>query len=103
MVIGNGSAIGDGARITGPTYIGTNCVIEPGARIGECLLQDYTRVRAPARLFQQIVSTGFCVQPDGAFVDCTTTDLGWLIDNARRPEAAHAPHPDLLDAVAANG
>ena len=103
VVIGNGSAIGDGARITGPTYIGTNCVIEPGARISECLLQDYTRVRAPARLFQQIVSAGFCVQPDGAYVDCTTTDLGWLIDNARRPEAAHAPHPDLLDAVAANG
>ena len=103
VVIGNGSAIGDGARIIGPTYIGTNCVIEPGARISECLLQDYTRVRAPARLFQQIVSAGFCVQPDGAFVDCATTDLGWLIDNARRPEAAHSPHPDLLEAVAANG
>lgn len=103
VVIGNGSAIGDGARITGPTYIGTNCVIEPGARISECLLQDYTRIRAPARLFQQIVSAGFCVQPDGAFVDCATTDLGWLIDNARRPEAAHAPHPDLLEAVAGTG
>ncbi len=103
VLIGNGSAIGDGARIVGPTYIGTNCVIEPGARISECLLQDYTRVRAPARLFQQIVSAGFCVQPNGAFVDCSTTDLGWLIDNARRPEAAHLPHPDLLETVAVNG
>jgi mannose-1-phosphate guanylyltransferase len=103
VVIGNGSAIGDGACITGPTYIGTNCVIESGARISECLLQDYTRVRAPARLSRQIVSAGFCVQPNGAFVDCRTTDLGWLVDNARRPEASHSPHPDLLEAVAANG
>jgi mannose-1-phosphate guanylyltransferase len=98
-VIGNGSDIGDGARIIGPTYIGSNCVIEPGARISECLLNDYTRVRTPARLSQQIVSTGFCVQPDGAFVDCVATDLGWLIDNARRPEAEHPPHPDLLEVM----
>ena len=103
VLIGNGSAIGDGARITGPTYIGTNCVIEPGARISECLLNDYTRVRSPARLSRQIVSAGYCVQPDGAFVDCSTTDLGWLIDNARRPESEHPPHPDLLEAVVSNG
>jgi len=103
VIIANGSAIGDGARITGPTYIGTNCVIEPGARISECLLNDYTRVRAPARLSGQIVSPGFCVQPDGAFVDCTTTDLGWLVDNALRPETEHQPHPDLLEAVTSTG
>jgi len=103
VIIANGSAIGDGARITGPTYIGSNCVIEPGARVSECLLYDYTRVRAPARLSGQIVSPGFCMQPDGAFVDCTTTDLGWLVDNARRPETVHPPHPDLLEAVAASG
>ena len=103
VLIGNGTAIGDGARITGPSYIGTNCVIEPGARISECLLNDYTRVRAPARLSRQIVSAGYCVQPDGAFVDCTTTDLGWLVDNARRPETEHAPPPDLLEAVVSNG
>jgi len=103
VVIGNGSAIGDGARITGPTYIGTNCVIEPGARVQQCLLSDYTRVRTPARLTQQIVSAGFCVQPDGAFVDCATTNLGWLVDNAHRPETAHTPHPDLLEAVSSAG
>ena len=103
VLIGNGTAIGDGACITGPTFIGSNCVIEAGARVSECLLNDYTRVRAPARLSQQIVSAGYCVQPDGAFVDCTTTDLGWLVDNARRPETEHAPHPDLLEAVVSNG
>ena len=90
-------------EVAGPTFIGSNCVIEAGARVSECLLNDYTRVRAPARLSQQIVSAGYCVQPDGAFVDCTTTDLGWLVDNARRPETEHAPHPDLLEAVVSNG
>ena len=99
VIIGNGSDIGDGARITGPAYIGSNCVIEPGARVNQCLLNDYTRVRAPARLSQQIVSAGFCVQPDGAFVDCDATDLGWLVDTARRPETVHPAHPDLLEAV----
>ena len=99
VIIGNGTAIGDGARITGPSYIGSNCVIEPGATVTECLLHDYTRVRAPARLSRQIVNAGYCVQPDGAFVDTKTTELGWLVDNARRPQTEHAPHPDLLEAV----
>jgi mannose-1-phosphate guanylyltransferase len=99
VIIGNGTAIGDGARITGPTYIGSNCVIEAGATVSECLLHDYTRVRAPARLSRQIVNAGYCVQPDGAFVDTATTELGWLVDNARRPKTEHAPHPDLLEAV----
>ena len=103
VIIGNGTAIGDGARISGPTYIGSNCVIEPGATVTECLLHDYTRVRAPARLSQQIVNAGYCVQPDGAFVDTTTTELGWLVDNARRPKTEHAPHPDLLEAVTSSG
>jgi mannose-1-phosphate guanylyltransferase len=98
----NGTAIGDGARITGPTYIGSNCVIEAGATVSECLLHDYTRVRAPARLSRQIVNAGYCVQPDGAFVDTATTELGWLVDNARRPKTDHAPHPDLLEAVASS-
>jgi mannose-1-phosphate guanylyltransferase len=103
VIIGNGTAIGDGARISGPTYIGSNCVIEPGATVTECLLHDYTRVRAPARLSQQIVNAGYCVQPNGAFVDTTTTELGWLVDNARRPKTEHAPHPDLLEAVTSSG
>ena len=103
VIIGNGTAIGDGAHITGPTYIGSNCVIEPGATVTECLLHDYTRVRAPAHLSQQIVNAGYCVQPDGAFVDTTSTELGWLVDSARRPKTEHAPHPDLLEAVTSNG
>mgnify|MGYP001823863516 FL=1 len=103
VIIGNGSYIGNGARITGPTYIGANCVIEPGAAVSECLINDYTRVRAPARLSRQIVSAGFCLQPEGAFVDCTEANLGWLVDDARRPEAEHAPEPDLLKAVLSTG
>ena len=100
VVIGSGSAIGDGARIVGPTYIGNNCVIEPGASLEECLVNDYTRVRSPARLARQIVNAGYCVKPDGAFVDTSQTALGWLVDNARRPKSDHEPHPDLLEALA---
>jgi len=99
VIIANGSAIGDGVRITGPTYIGSNCVIEPGARVSECLLNDYTRVRSPARLSRQIVNAGYCVQPNGAFVDTTITELGWLVDNARRPKSGHVAPPELLEAI----
>ena len=32
-------------------------------------------------------------------MNTATTELGWLVDNARRPKTDHAPHPDLLEAV----
>jgi hypothetical protein len=43
------------------------------------------------------------VQPDGAFVDTTITELGWLVDNARRPESGHVAPPELLEAIRTAG
>jgi len=79
--------------IHGPVYIGSGCrigdgavidVIEPGARINECILGDYTYISHVARFDQKIILDGHCIRPDGVFVDCNEADLGWLVGDARQ-------------------
>ncbi|MDH3561524.1 MAG: NDP-sugar synthase, partial [Gammaproteobacteria bacterium] len=84
VYIGSGCSIGDGVEIQGPTVIGANSVIEPGARISECILGDYTYLSSVARLDRKLVIDGHCIQPDGVFVDCDQAQLGWLIGDARQ-------------------
>jgi len=84
VYIGSGCRIGDGAVIDGPAVIGANSVIEPGARINECILGDYTYISHVARFDQKIILDGHCIRPDGVFVDCNEADLGWLVGDARQ-------------------
>jgi mannose-1-phosphate guanylyltransferase len=84
VYIGSGTAIGNGARIIGPTIIGANCVIEAGAEISESFIGDYTRVSGAACLERKMVFAGKCVEPDGSNIDIADADLGWLIDDVRK-------------------
>jgi mannose-1-phosphate guanylyltransferase len=83
VYIGGSCEIGDGAVIEGPTVIGAGSVIEPGAEIRECLVDDYTRISGVARLEGLIISHGHCIKPDGTFFSHRHADLAWLIDDAR--------------------
>ncbi len=84
VYIGSGTSIGEGAIIVGPTVIGANCVVEPGAVVWECLIDDYTRVSRVARLTDKIVHGGYCIDPEGGFIDIAKTDIGWLVQDARQ-------------------
>jgi len=83
VYIGNGSSIGPGSRIIGPAVIGSNCVIEPGAVIEECFLDDYTRVSGIGRLRKYIVSNGRCIRSCGSYFEISDVDIGWVIEDAR--------------------
>lgn len=84
VYIGSSTYIGYGATIQGPTVIGSNCVIEGGAVIKECLLDDYTRVGEIAHLERFMVFDNKCINPDGQSIDIKESDIGWLIDDARK-------------------
>ncbi len=84
IYIANSTRIGNGSRIIGPTVIGSNCVIEPGATVEECLIDDYTRVSRVARLRRCMAYGGRIIQPDGRFFDCDEIDIGWIIEDARK-------------------
>jgi len=83
VYIGGSCEICDGAVIEGPTVIGAGSVVEPGAEIRECLVDDYTKISGVAHLEGLIISHGHCIKPDGTFFSHRQADLAWLIDDAR--------------------
>ncbi len=84
VVIGGSVFIGDGAVIEGPSLIGAGSVIEAGASLKQCILGEYTRVSSVARFENVLVFGPNCINPDGSHLDIRETQLGWLVDDARR-------------------
>jgi mannose-1-phosphate guanylyltransferase len=98
VYIGSGTTVGPGARIEGPTVIGSNCIIESRALVREGILGDYTRVAADSFIDQRIVIAGRFVEPSGDSVDIQEADLGWLLGDARSTPT-DAPQDELLSAM----
>jgi mannose-1-phosphate guanylyltransferase len=84
VYIGSSTRIEDGAVITGPTVIGSNCEIEEGAVVRECIIGDYTRVRAIAELERVIVFGEKCIQPTGSCLGIDEFEIGWVVDDVRK-------------------
>lgn len=96
VYIGGSCEIGDGSVIEGPTVIGPGSIVEPGAEIRECLIDDYTKITSVARLEGLIISHGHCIKPDGTFFSHRQADLAWLIDDARHLQRLSEDHNLLV-------
>ena len=83
VYIGSSTSIAPGATVIGPTVIGRNCVIEAGATIEACVVDDYTRVSGFAEIHEKIVSGRFCVDRLGTNVELASTGYGFIVDDAR--------------------
>jgi mannose-1-phosphate guanylyltransferase len=101
VYIGSGSRIEVGVRIEGPAVIGANCVLHSGAYIRQGILSDYTRVAANAMLDQRIVYAGKFIEPNGDAIDLQDADLGWLIDDVRKPERVAVGYDELRETMSA--
>jgi mannose-1-phosphate guanylyltransferase len=102
VYIGSGTRIDAGVRIDGPAVIGANCVLGSGAHIHQGILSDYTRVTANAMLDQRIVFAGKFIEPNGDAIDLHDADLGWLIDDARKPDRCDSAHDELRATMSAD-
>jgi len=103
VYIGGSCEIGDGSMIEGPTVIGPGSVVEAGAEIRECLIDDYTKITSVARLEGLIVSHGQCIRPDGTFFSHQQADLAWLIDDARHLQRLSEDHNLLVQLAKQSG
>lgn len=83
VYIGASTAIEPGATVIGPTVIGRGCVIEAGARIEACVVDDHTRVSGFADVREKIVGGHFCVDRAGRNVELAGTGYGFVVDDAR--------------------
>jgi mannose-1-phosphate guanylyltransferase len=99
VYVGSGTVIEAGARIEGPAVIGANCLIRGGAHVREGILGDYTRVAADAMLEGHIVFAGRYIEPNGTAIELHDADIGWLIDDARKPEVTPPQHGLLRDTM----
>jgi len=64
-VVGSGSRVADEAIILGPAAIGSQCEVERGAVINECVVLDNARIRRGAYLQRCVVGDGlsWCERP----------------------------------------
>lgn len=83
VYIGSSTSIEPGATVIGPTVIGRGCVIEAGARVEACVIDDHTRVSGLADVREKIVGAQFCVDRAGRNVELASTGYGFVVDDAR--------------------
>lgn len=83
VYIGSGTKIEYGATIIGPTAIGANCVIQSGAIIDHCLVDDYTWISAVVNLKNKVLFGEHCIDHSGEFVHLPDWNIGWAINDSR--------------------
>ncbi len=88
VYIGGSTKIEAGATIVGPTVIGANCVVESGAVIKNCIVEDYTRLSGLANLEGKIIFGSQCIDPIlETQIDIAEARLEFMIDDSRKPVA----------------
>ena len=89
VYIGGMTRIEDGAKIVGPTMIGSNCWICGGATVENSVIFEYSRLGPGVRLVNKLVYGRYCVDQTGAMIDVQAAALDWLITDARQVPPSH--------------
>lgn len=89
VYIGGMTRIEDGAKIIGPTMIGSNCWVCRGATVENSVIFEYSRLGPEVRLVDKLVFGRYCVDKTGAAIDLQAAALDWLITDARQVLPTH--------------
>jgi mannose-1-phosphate guanylyltransferase len=89
VYIGGMTIIEDGAKIVGPTMIGSNCWVCRGATVENSVIFEYSRLGPEVRLVDKLVFGRYCVDKTGASIDLQAAALDWLITDARQVLPSH--------------
>jgi len=85
VYIGGSTKIEPGATIVGPAVLGASCVVESGAVIKNCIVEDYTRLTSQANLEGKIIFGSKCIDPMmDTQVDIAEARLEFMIEDARK-------------------
>jgi mannose-1-phosphate guanylyltransferase len=104
VYIGGMTRIEDGAKIVGPSMIGSNCWICEGATVDNSVIFEYSRLGSGVCLTDKLVFGRYCVDKTGASIDIKEAAIDWLITDARSRQNQDASlhhinhvHPKLID------
>jgi mannose-1-phosphate guanylyltransferase len=70
VVIGEGSRIGRGVRITGPAVIGRECCLEDGVNLENAVIWDRVSIGAGSRLSHCIIGSDAAIGRNSNIADC---------------------------------
>ena len=97
VYIGSSVQIEKGARIVGPAMIGSGSVIKENVTIDKTIVLGYTKVNAFATIEAKIIAGKYIINPLGTSVDIEESDMNFLVDDARKDEAALSEeHQDVM-------
>ena len=77
------TCIEPGAKIVGPTVIGSNCHVSSGTVIDKSIIFEYSRLAQGVHLKNQLVFGKYCVDQLGNSVNMEESELDWLITDTR--------------------
>jgi len=84
VYIGSSTEIQAGAKIIGPSVIGSNCLISSDSIIKYCIIDDYTRISSIANLDNKIVFGDHCIDPFGEMMNIEEMGIDWIINDVRK-------------------
>ena len=90
VYIGSSVRIEKGAKIIGPTMIGSGSVIKEGAVLKESVVLSYTKVSSVAVIEKKIIAGKYIINPFGDSIDIEESEINFLVDDARKDDAAHS-------------
>lgn len=88
VYIGSSVRIEKGAKIIGPAMMGSGCVINENVTIDKSLILGYTKVSPYANIKGEIIAGKYIINPLGTSIDIEESDMNFLVDDARKDEAA---------------
>ena len=86
VYIGSSVRIEKGAKIIGPTMIGSGSVIKSNVILDRSIVLGYTKVSEHARISEKIIAGKYIINPFGSSIDIEESDMNFLVDDARKEE-----------------
>jgi len=88
VYIGSSVRIEKGAKIVGPTMIGSGSIIKEKATLNKSIVLSYTKVNSYATISEKIIAGKYIINPFGEHIDIEESDINFLVDDARKDEVA---------------
>lgn len=98
VYIGSGTIIKKGVTIIGPVTIGAYCVIEQGAILERCSIDDYTWISEVVNLKDKVIFGEYCIDHGGEYVELQNWQVDWAINDSRNHFLTHTSENDLYRA-----
>ena len=88
VYFGSSVRLEKGAKVIGPSMIGSGSIIKANATVEESVVLGYTKVSPHAHIEKKIIAGKYIINPFGSSVDIEESDMTFLVDDARKEEGA---------------